>query len=109
MTACLEIRVAVRNAYGRVGDTLNLVCNASGSADLFIEWYKGSLKIVSTAFTSTADSAESVLTFPNAQLSNGSSSYLCKTGRTDYPFTIIATEATVGSKAQFFNLFAALA
>lgn len=109
MTACLEIRVAVRNAYGRVGDTLNLVCNASGSADLFIEWYKESLKIVSTAFTSTTDSAESVLTFPNAQLSNGSRSYLCKTGRTGYPFTIIAIEARIGSKAQFFNLFAALA
>ena len=88
----------MKSVYGRVGDTLNLFCNASGVEARFIEWYKGAQALNGTTFTRTPLGVESTLTLSDVQLSDGADDYYCEAGRAGYLHTISSARATVGGK-----------
>ena len=89
-----------QNKYGKVGDTLSLSCEATGSSAKVIEWYKDSTKISNGVSTSTANGVTtSSLTLMNVQLSDASANYYCKAGPTaGHQDAVSSSKAIVGSK-----------
>ena len=86
-----------QNKYGKVGDTLNLSCEATGTSAKVIEWYKDSTKISNGVSTSTANGVTtSSLTLMNVQLSDGSANYYCSAGPTSG--AVSSSKAIVGGK-----------
>ncbi|XP_065834646.1 hemicentin-1-like [Oscarella lobularis] len=87
-----------QNKYGKVGDTLSLSCEATGSSAKVIEWYKDSTKISNGVSTSTANGVTtSSLTLMNVQLSDASANYYCKAGPTaGHQDAVSSSKAIVG-------------
>eukprot|EP00118_Oscarella_pearsei_P023283 m.275784 g.275784 ORF g.275784 m.275784 type:complete len:1931 (+) comp40604_c0_seq9:2253-8045(+) len=99
VTLDASFKASPQNAYGRVGDTLTLSCEAEGGSAKAIDWFKGNQMISSSLSQSSliVNRVSSTLTLSNMRLTDGSDEYYCKAGPSSgHSNAVESNKATVG-------------